>query len=103
METNVKIRTLHPRQASFVTVVQQRMSVFDVELEPVAGVAVEKELEVIGGVMLFRAWIFHAGVGAGYSVDERIRVDVPVAIEVRPNLMVGALVMKKRAFLAYQF
>ena len=103
LATNIRIRTLHPRQAPLVTIVQQRMPVFDVELEPTAGIMLGKELQVFGGVMLFRAWIFHAGVGAGYSVDERIRVDVPVAIEVRPNLMVGALVMKKRAFLAYQF
>ena len=76
---------------------------FDIELEPIAGITIGKELEIFGGVMLFRAWIFHAGVGAEYSVDKSIRVDIPIAIEVRPNLVAGATVREKRAFLAYRF
>ena len=103
LTSNIRIRTLHPRQVPLVMVVQQRMPVFDVELVPIAGIVVGKEPKVFGGVMLFRAWIFHIGVGASYSIDRGIRVDVPVAVEVRPNLMAGATVRENRAFLVYRF
>ena len=103
VETNIRIRTLSPRQAPLVTVVQQRMPVFDVELEPIAGMIVGNDPVVFAGVMLFRAWIFHGGFGAEYLVDTGIRFDVPVAIEIKPNLMVGATIREKRAFLAYRF
>ena len=49
--TNIRIRTLHLSQASLVTIVQQRMPVFDVELEPIAGITVGQELHVFGGAM----------------------------------------------------
>ena len=103
METNIQIRTLFPEQAPLVTVVQQRMPVFDMEFEPIAGIMLGKELQVIGGVRLIRAWIFHTGVSGGYSVDKGIRIDVPVAIELRPNLMFGATVGVKQVFFAYRF
>ena len=87
----IGIRTVQHEDARRVTLVYQRLAIFDAELVPLAGIGYDSQLTAAVGVTFVRIWFVHLGGGIVYRTASREIAPIGlVLVEVRDHLFAGA-------------